>query len=96
MILTVMAFFKHLLNGQARDATTIAVAFGVGVAVAFLLRASDFPVDIGETKLSDLNAASTVLVGFALASLARTGHQVIKAVDQSQSAAEPKLIPPTG
>lgn len=98
IVITGMALLKHLTNGQTKDAMTLLVAIGLGIGVAFLLRASDFAsgIDLADGKnLGNVNAASTILVGVALAALARTGIQTWKAIDQNQSAAEPKLFPPT-
>lgn len=98
IILTGMALLKHLTNGQMKDALTLLVAVGLGIAVAFLLRASDFAsgIDLADGKsLGNINAASTILVGVALSSIARTGYQVIKAVDGNQSAKEASLFPPS-
>lgn len=97
IILTGMALLKNLTNKEYKDAMTLVVAMGLGIAVAFLLRASDFAsgIDLSDGKsLANINGASTVLVGVALSSLARTGYQAIKAVDGNQSAAESKLFPP--
>lgn len=96
IVLTAMAVLKHARAGQWNDVMTIGVATAVSIGVAFLLRGSDFAggIDVGGVALANLNGASTVLFGVSLASAARTTHQVLKAVDHSQSAAEPKLIPP--
>lgn len=96
IVITGMALLKHLTNGQSREALTLFAAIALGIGVAFLLRASDFAsgIDLADGKsLANINAASTIMVGVALASLARTGIQTWKAVDTNQSAAEPKLFP---
>lgn len=96
MIHYVMAALKHLRAKQYNDVGTLAVVFVTGVLVAGLLRASDFAngIEVAGSTLASLNIASIVLVGFALASTARTLIQTYKTVDSSQSSAEPKLIPP--
>lgn len=97
IVLTAMAVLKHIRAGQMNDVLTIVVVLAVSVGVAFLLRGSDFAggIDVGGKALADLNGASTVLFGVALGSASRTAYQTLKAVDHSQSAAEPKLIPPS-
>lgn len=96
MVYTASGVLKHARAGQWYDVLTIGVVFAVAVGVAFLLRSSDFAggFEVGGKALADLNGASTVLVGYAIASASRLLHQVVKAVDTTQSAAEPKLIPP--
>lgn len=96
MVNTAMAVLKTISAKQYKDAVTIVVAFVMGVLVTGLLRASDFAegIKVGSQSLSDLNSASVVFVGFAIASIGRFVYQGIKAVDTSQSAAEPKLLPP--
>lgn len=96
MINTAMAALKAIRAKLYGDALTIFVAFLVGVGVAWLLSMSDFAaaVKVGTQSLADMNAASLVFVGFAMASVGRFAYQATKAVDQNQSAVEPKLFPP--
>lgn len=94
MLMFVMAFLKTVRAKLYWDAGTMLVVLGVGVGLAFLIGASDFgsSVKIGDKTLADVNGASLVLAGFAIASLARFAFQATKAVDNAQSAAEPKLF----
>lgn len=94
MVYSLVSTAKQMMSGAVRDAATFVVSFGISVGVAFLLRASDFAVgvDIGTTTLASLNGASTILFGFALASLSKVGYEMKKAVDNSDSAKEPKMF----
>lgn len=97
MINTIMAVLKNIRAKEYGDALTIFVAFVAGCLVAALLRASDFAADVkvGTQTLADMNVASVIFVGFAMASVGRFFYQSTKAVDANQSAAEPKLFPPS-
>lgn len=94
MLIFVMAALKAIRAKQYWDVATMLVVLGVGIGLAFLIGASDFgsSVKVGDKTLADVNGASLVLAGFAIASLARFAFQATKAVDNAQSAAEPKLF----
>lgn len=94
LVVQLVRFFKDLTAGAFRDALTIAIVWVAGIVVAFLLAASDFAggIQVAGTALGSLNAASVVLFGVSLGS---AGSVVLvefrKAIDGSQSSAEPKL-----
>lgn len=77
------------------DALTQLVAAGAGVAVTFLARASDVMADfdVEGVKLGTFDDATAVLFGLGLASAASYSYDWKKAVDGSDSAAEPPLAP---
>jgi multisubunit Na+/H+ antiporter MnhB subunit len=97
MIWTAVSALKLVSNKKWNDLATLVVVVLVGVGVAFLLRASDFSagIDVGSIALGKLNVASTVLFGYGLSSFARVAYEAKKAVDNNESAVEPKLFPPT-
>lgn len=97
MIQTLVLVWKNLVNKLYKDAASQVVVTVFGVAIALLIRASDFgeSFKVLDHSLASLNVASAVFVGFALGSAAMLAHKVIKAVDNSQSATEPQVLPPS-
>lgn len=89
MVTTAVSFLKLLRGKLYGDALTMIVVVAVGILAAFLLRASDFAagIDVGGLKLSNLNAASTSLFGYALGSSASVIQRFIKRPDN-----DPKLF----
>lgn len=98
MIQTLTLAWKNLVNKLYREAVSQVVVVIIGVGVTLLIRASDFGAGfvVMDKSLAGLNVASAVLVGFALASTAMLTHKIVKSVDGSQSAVEPKVLPPSG
>jgi hypothetical protein len=89
-------FLKFLTGKDWNSAITQVVVWGVGVLLVWLLSASDFAngIIIGGIDLGNMNASSIVLVGLALASTASLlGQDLIKALDNTQTAAAPPLVP---
>lgn len=98
MIQTLTLAWKNLINKLYKEAVSQLVVIGIGIGVTLLVQASDFGKGfiVLDMSLSNMNVASAALVGFALASTAMLAHKVIKSVDGSQSAVEPKVLPPSG
>lgn len=98
MIQCLVLVWKNLVNKLYKEAASQVVVVVIGAAVTLLIRASDFGAGfvVMDKTLASLNIASAVLVGFALASTAMLTHKIIKSVDGSQSAVEPKVLPPSG
>lgn len=90
MVMTALAFIKHLRGGQTGDALTLLALFAVGVGVAFLICESDFAKAelFGGISLADLNAASRVLLGYAIGS----GARVLYEGTNKKTNSEPKLF----
>ena len=92
LIWKIVDFVKYV---RARDVDSIVTQLGVwlaGVAVLFLLAATDFAsgVVVADSPLSQLNWASLVLVGLSVGSSASVLVDAKKALDNSDSAAVPK------
>lgn len=88
-------FLKYLLAKDWNGVVTQLVVWLVGIGLTWLLSASDFAngVEIGGLDLGNLNTASIVLVGLSLSSTASfLGQDLIKALDNTQSAATPNLV----
>jgi hypothetical protein len=97
----VFTFVNALRFAVARDWSAVVtqlVAWGAGVVGMFMLRAADFAptVRVGEVPLDRIGTSSTVLLGVAAASLASVLNQLKKAVDRTDSARVPALLPSSG
>lgn len=100
-LLVLSALIKKIVDtvkyGAAGDVNAVAtqiVVWIAGVLVMFAAAASDLgaQLTVNGHSLGDLNNWSVVLVGVNLASTASVGWDVIKAVDNSNSAAVPNLL----
>lgn len=82
---------RYALADDWRNVATQVIAWVAGVAVIMLFAASDWAAgfQVGSLALANMNLASQVLAGFALASTASLAVDAIKAIDNSQSAAVP-------
>lgn len=90
----IVDFVRFALARDVNAAVTQVVSWVAGVGLMWLVSSSDFVngVVIGGLNLGDLNAASIVLAGLAVSSTAGVGVDVIKAVDNTQSARVPSII----
>lgn len=90
MVMTALAFIKHLRGGQTGDALTLLALFVVGIGVAFLICESDFAAAelFGGVSLADLNTASRILLGYAIGSGARLAYEATNGKPSN----EPKLF----
>lgn len=80
-------------------ALTQVVTWGVGTGILALAGHSAVTSDIivfGSHRLGDLDFGSTVLAGMSLSSVGSFGYDATKAIDNTQTAAEPSLLPPAG
>lgn len=70
------------------------VSWAAGVFVIFLLAHTDFAsgVRVGSTHLNLLNGWSLVLVGLTVASLGSVTYDFKRAIDGTDSAAQPALV----
>lgn len=92
LVWALVRFGKQVLARDGRAAATQIVVWGAGVAVAFLLSASDFAdgIQVAGVALGSLNAASLLLVGLTIGSTASTAYEVKKALDSGDDAREPR------
>lgn len=90
----IVDFVRYILGRDVNGAVTQVVAWVAGVGLMWLVSASDFVdgVVVGGLQLGDLNAASIILAGLAVSSTAGVGVDVIKAVDNTQSAMVPSIL----
>lgn len=86
MTWTAVSFLKHIRAKEYNNALTLVVVVAVSVGVAFLVQAAEMAF-VGD------NAATVVIAGYAASSALRVVYEYKKAIDTSDSASEPKLIP---
>lgn len=97
LIWKVVDFFKGITNKDWNAVITQLVVWGAGVAVVVLYAQTVWSagIAIGDQTLATLNFASLVAVGLAAGAAASTAFDLKKALDGSDSAAQPKLMPYT-
>jgi hypothetical protein len=95
LVKKVVDFVKYAVNGDVNAIVTQIVAWLVGIGSAFLAANSDWArsIMINGQPLSSLNAWSLVFVGVVLASVAGFGWDTVKAIDGTNSAQVPPLVP---
>ena len=89
-------FLKYLRAKDTNGAITQLCVWLSGIAVVMLLRASDFAAtfDVGGIPLSAANPGTVVLAGLGLGASAMLVNDFKQAVDGSDSASKPMLVPP--
>lgn len=94
LILTLVDFATYVRTRNWDAVVKNVLAYGGGIGVAFLLRASDFAagIDVGDLRLGAVNAATVVLFGLGLGSLAVAGVKGLKAFDSSRSSSAGNLL----
>lgn len=87
-------FIKQLRVRDWNAVVTQAAVWAAGVLVVFLLAGTDFAsgIKIGDMVLSNLNAASLILVGLSVGSSASVGYDLKRSLDNTDSAAQPSLV----
>ncbi len=71
---------KMVWAGQVKESVTLMVTWLIAIAIAFLLRASDFAsgIPVGDTlTLDQLNAWSTILFSVSLGGVANLAYDII-------------------
>ena len=94
LVVKLTSFLKYLTAGQLRDAATQAVPWAAGVGATWVAAQASVSEGVriwGEVTLGSLDGWSVVLTGLALGSGASFSYDVKKAIDVSDSAAEPPL-----
>lgn len=85
---------KYLTARQIREFVTQLIPWAAGVAIVWLGGQADATADLvmwGAQRLGDLDWASELLAGVALGSGGSLVYDVKKALDNSDTAAEPPL-----
>jgi len=92
----IVDLLRYARGGDWNGVITQLVVWAAGVGVVTLAANTVWAdgIRFGDTTLGPLNFASQVLAGIALGSAASLGQDTLKAVDNSQSEAKPKLVGP--
>lgn len=98
LVLKFTDFLKGLTNRDWNKVVTQLVTWGGATLALFLAGATQWAGDIvivGTQKLADYNFADTLLAGTAIGSVGSVVFDLKKAFDNTDSAAEPPLVPPS-
>jgi Family of unknown function (DUF5699) len=91
----VTSVLRYAAAGQIRDVITQLIPWTAGILLFFLAGAAAVAAPLtlwGDVPLGDMDVWSKVLAGLALGSGGSVAfHDAFKAIDQTQSAAEPRL-----
>lgn len=92
----IVSFLKFIRAKDWNSVATQAAAWVAGVVVVFIAAEADIVqnLKVAGFALADINDWSKVLLGMMFLSLGSTAYQLTKALDNSQSAEEPALVPP--
>lgn len=96
LVLKLMSLLKYITNKQWKDAFTLLGAWTIGVVVAFLFKLSSFAaqIPVGDTTLADLKGGADIIIfGVSIAAVGGVVYDHKKALDNTDSAAEPSLLP---
>jgi hypothetical protein len=96
LVFTIINFLKMLTNKQWSPVLTQIISWGAGVVVVMLFANTDWAdtVSFGGVPLSQLNGWSQFVIGLMAASIFGVVKEITKAIDSSDSAAKPPLLPP--
>jgi hypothetical protein len=94
LVWKIVDFAKQVRVGDMNAVVTQAVTWVAGVVVVFILANSDFGngIQVAHSSLGHLNGWSLVLVGLTVASSGSVGYDFKRALDSSDSAAQPSLV----
>lgn len=94
LVFTLITFLKSITNAKWSAALTQVIAWFSGVAIINLGAHTDYAegIKFGATALSALNGWSLLLIGLVFSSMAGVLNDVKKAIDSTDSAAQPPLL----
>lgn len=97
IVFTFVNFIKALTSKNFSAALTQVVAWLSGVVAVVLAAKTDLAagLDLGSLSLDKLDGLTQVFLGVISSSILGTVHEIKKAIDTSDSAAQPPLIPTT-
>ena len=95
LVTTTINLFRYLRGRDFNGAGTIAAAWVAGVAAVMIAAQTDFAsgIAVGDRTLEGLNAWSQVFIGLSVASLGSFLTDAKKAIDNTDTAVKPSLIP---
>lgn len=95
LVIKITGVAKYVRAGDVGNLISQVFVWVVGIGAAFLAASSNAmsKIEINGATLGSLNAASVILFGLALSSAASVIYDFRKAADNTDSAAEPPLVP---
>lgn len=95
IVYTLINFLKNLVNKLFSPVLTQLIAWFAGVVVTVGFASTDWAdtITFGDRALSSLNGSSQVVIGLMASSLFGVVREAVKAVDSSDSATKPPLVP---
>ena len=98
LVFAFVDFLKGLTNKDWNSVTTQLIGWAAGVAGVFIAGSSMFAseIKIGSQSLNALDSPTKLFVGLMIASTAKVAFDVKKALDGTDSAATPTLLPGAG
>jgi len=95
LIFTVVNFFKYLSGRNWNGAITQAIAWVAGVIGIVIFSHTPYAaaITIGGVPLQSMNFWSQLFIGLMATSILSTLNEGYKALDPSQTAEKPKLLP---
>lgn len=95
LVFTLVNFLRYLTNGDFKSAITQLVSWAAGVFVVLLVAQTDFAdgISVGDQALSALNFYSLLFVGLQASSIFGFGQKAVEALDNTQTARVPSLVP---
>lgn len=95
LVKAIIDFIKYVRVRDTNGVATSLAAWVAGVIVVLLVAQTDFAggIEIADRALGDYNTWSLVFLGLTISTIAQFGVEIIKAADNSDSAAKPDLVP---
>lgn len=95
LVFTLINFLRFLTNKEFGSAVTQICSWAAGILVVVLVASTDYAdgIDFGGKALSALNGSSQVFIGLMAASIFGVVKVAISALDSSDSAKVPPLVP---
>lgn len=92
----VVDLVKYVRAGNVNGWVTQLAVWAAGIIVVVLLSHSDFgdTVTVGNVTLDLASGATLILAGLGLGSAAMLANEFKSAIDSSDTAAKPELVPP--
>lgn len=95
LILKFMDFLRYLKAGDMNGIVSQLIVWFSGVGALLLVAQTQWSngISVGDTTLNRLSFWSIVFAGMSIASVASAGKDLLKAVDTSNTAKIPTLLP---
>ncbi len=96
VVFNLVNVLKYASGRQWNSVVTQLIAWAAGVAGIFLVGATEFAsgIMVGDVSLEGLDTPSKFFLGLVATSLLSTFNELKKALDRSDSASTPPLLPP--